>query len=159
MEIAKMKYKLREYKQKIKDAYYRAKNGWCPSDAYSFDYWFCNTAPKILNRLANDSQGFSIDDRLEKYQQMFPEIEFEKINYDDSGEDVIEKHFRNWKRIIEALAYLIQNSSEFTKDETNPLYKNEFEIELREKEICELVEKNRKRAFDILKEMLPDLWW
>lgn len=99
--------KIWDAKISLKHACQRATKGWCDKDCWSFSYWFCSTAPKILRHLAEHTIGYPCSPEIrKKMDELFPDYKH------DGPED--EKYFGLWKQTIHYLAYLIENSCDDT---------------------------------------------
>lgn len=109
---------IKDIKFYIKNKFCLLTHGWQLSDGWDMAVWFCRTAPKILQRMADNTDGVPPRDVVNigrlGLPELFPEGALDADAPEFTPENRESVEYIDWVKVLRGLADLIQNSNSNT---------------------------------------------
>lgn len=140
----------------IRDAYHRARYGWCYMDVWNFSDWFCAVVPPMLYHMSEYSSGYPGVEPFETPEKWSAWLHkmastIERLGYDEWLEDNNEYSEAYERTFDDDNSHIILSDSP-DKEETRKLYY------ARCKELIPEREKVLKKVFEEWASVFDRLW-
>lgn len=135
----------------IKNAIHRARYGWCYTDVWNWDDWFCSVVPSMLRYMADygcsyPGEPFETSEKWHNWLHKMADT-IERLNYDDWMEDLNE-YSKDYEKTFEDDVYKEEHPDGPFLTTTYDSSLSKEEIRKKYYERCAEIHKTRQQALE-----------